>query len=134
MKMTTIAIEEHFSKVKSQAAIKQAAVPATSPLGLFWKENNKVNMPMIIKKLLDLGDDRLADMDKAGIDMQVLQFSGVHMGGMDKTSASLVARESNDILAVRDSSGAIRRHRLPWHLPLCGNSSSCCSGNTEKPH
>lgn len=99
MKMRTIAIEEHFSKVKSQAAIKQAAVPATSPLGLFRQENNKVNMPMIIKKLLDLGDDRLADMDTAGIDIQVLQFSGVHLDGMDKTSAALVARESNDILA-----------------------------------
>lgn len=98
MKMRTIAIEEHFSKLKSREAIKKTTVHPASPLGIY-REEQKMNMPTVVKKLLDLGDIRLADMDAAGIDMQVLQYSGVHLDGMDKATATSMARESNDVLA-----------------------------------
>lgn len=92
--MKTIAIEEHF------------AVPTLRPEGTASAGTAGQFMADVNKKLLDLGDGRLADMDAAGIDVQVLSLSAID--GIDKadteTALSLV-RDSNDLLAE-----AIRGH------------------------
>ena len=63
-------------------------------------------MAEVSKKLLDLGEGRLADMDASGIDIQVLSLSAVDgIGRSDSASASALARRSNDMLAK-----AVHRH------------------------
>ncbi len=81
--MRTIAIEEHFSIS-----------------GPSFSETESHYMAEVGRKLADLGEGRLADMDAAGIDVQVLSLSAVEGGGQsDAATASLRARDANDFLA-----------------------------------
>jgi uncharacterized protein len=94
--MRTIAIEEHFSTTAFQAGASGA--PLTGAIGQYLAE--------VGRKLTDLGDGRLADMDAAGIDLEVLSLSAVE--GNDKpvsAADSSLVQASNDFLAE-----AIRRH------------------------
>lgn len=50
-------------------------------------------------KLLDLGEARLADMDSAGIDVQVLSLNLPGVGHLDPSIAVSVARDTNDLVA-----------------------------------
>ena len=59
----------------------------------------------MIAELLNLGDTRLAAMDAAGIDVQVLSHNQPGCQALDATAAVPVAREVNDLLFE-----AIRRH------------------------
>lgn len=61
--------------------------------------------PEIRKRLFDLGELRLAEMDEAGIDVQVLSHSAPSTQRLDPESAVRLARGANDRLAV-----AIKRH------------------------
>jgi Amidohydrolase len=98
-KIRTIAIEEHFTipqlKEASQKAF--ASGKSRSMIGIYAEEHRKI-LPTLYQKLLDLGEGRLADMDRAGIDMQVLQLSGF-FEGISKADATSIICESNDILA-----------------------------------
>jgi predicted TIM-barrel fold metal-dependent hydrolase len=89
--MRTIAIEEHFS-IPSLNDIQSTGSPSPDTTGQYMAE--------VGRKLLDLGEGRLADMDASGIDVQVLSLSAID--GIDKadpvTATSLV-RDSNDLLA-----------------------------------
>jgi uncharacterized protein len=86
--MRTIAIEEHFSTPSSHTGMTGAPVPGAA--GQYMAE--------VGKKLVDLGEGRIADMDAAGIDMQVLSLSAMDEStGSD--SANERARSSNDLLA-----------------------------------
>jgi len=94
--MRTIAIEEHFSTPSSHAGMTGA--PAAGAAGQYMAE--------VSRKLFDLAEGRLADMDAAGIDMQVLSLSAVGEGaGSDSAAANERARSSNDLLAE-----AVRHH------------------------
>jgi predicted TIM-barrel fold metal-dependent hydrolase len=53
----------------------------------------------LIARLCDIGDKRLAEMDEAGIDMQVLSLSAPGVEQMDAANAVALARETNDYLA-----------------------------------
>jgi len=77
--MKTIAVEEHFKNGEMQ------------PVSFY--------SPDVNKRMHDLGADRLADMERAGIDMQVLQYAGVAIQSMDAADGSVAARDSNDFLA-----------------------------------
>ncbi len=98
--MRTIAVEEHFCTPSLQQNLVGA--PMTGVAGQFMAE--------VGRRLTDLGEGRLADMDAAGIDMQVLSLSAVEAGGRSNGAidASLV-HAANDSLA-----DAIRRHPLRY--------------------
>ena len=88
--MRTIAIEEHFSTPISRTGGPEA--PSGGATGQYMAE--------VGRKLTDLGEGRLADMDAAGIDVQVLSLSAVEgPGRADSGSATARAREANDFLA-----------------------------------
>jgi predicted TIM-barrel fold metal-dependent hydrolase len=53
----------------------------------------------LIERLCDVGAKRLAEMDAAGIDMQVLSLSAPGVEQLDAAEAVALARESNDYLA-----------------------------------
>lgn len=57
------------------------------------------------ERLTDVGDGRLAAMDTAGIDMQVLSLNAPGVAQLDPTEAIAVARRENDYLA-----GVVRSH------------------------
>lgn len=50
--------------------------------------------------LADIGEGRLADMDRAGVSLQVLSLTSPGVQLFDADTAVTVARESNDILAA----------------------------------
>lgn len=59
----------------------------------------------LVEQLLDLDDLRIADMDAAGIDMQVLSLNSPGVEQLEPAAAQALARQANDHLAE-----AIRRH------------------------
>jgi predicted TIM-barrel fold metal-dependent hydrolase len=88
----TITLEEHF---------------ATSA---FWEGPGRVIkdwsiISQRIDQLCDLGDRRIADMDAAGIDVQVLSLVSPGVDQLDATEAVELARNTNDLLA-----DAVRRY------------------------
>jgi predicted TIM-barrel fold metal-dependent hydrolase len=59
----------------------------------------------LIEQLCDLDEGRIADMDAAGIDVQVLSLTFPGVEQLDAGEAVAFARETNDLLAE-----AVRRH------------------------
>jgi hypothetical protein len=106
MKMRTIAIEEHFRTPRYEAEIEKliATQAAPSPFD-GWAKEEKAMWAVHGQRLLDLGEGRLADMGTSGIDMQVLQFSGIDFDRMDLATEASVVQEANDVLA-----DAVRAH------------------------
>lgn len=89
--MRTITLEEHFvteSFLRATGAYGRSAPPQLAALQ---------------PKLLDLGAGRIADMDKAAIDLQVLSLAAMGFDALDAATATSVAHDVNDELA-----GAVR--------------------------
>jgi hypothetical protein len=86
--MRTIALEEHIGTPKIAAAAR-----ATGKV-LSRKTPDRVS-----EKLRDVDAGRLADMDAAGIDLQVLSATGVGLDKLDRETGTALAREHNDALA-----------------------------------
>jgi hypothetical protein len=84
--MRVIAIEEHF--------MTPAGFELTQKLG-------RVGAPIHIwaDRLRDVGEGRIAEMDAAGIDVQVLSTPAVGVEELDPDEALKMARECNDALA-----------------------------------
>jgi predicted TIM-barrel fold metal-dependent hydrolase len=53
----------------------------------------------LLEQLCDLGEKRIAEMDAAGIDMQVLSLTSPGTEQLDAASATAIAREANDRVA-----------------------------------
>jgi hypothetical protein len=91
--MSTITLEEHFvteSFLRATGAHERETPPQFAELQ---------------SKLLDIGAGRIADMDKAGIDLQVLSLAAMGFDELDADTASSLARDINDELAE-----AVRSH------------------------
>jgi hypothetical protein len=85
--MKTIALEEHFttaSLLKATGAYGSAAPP---------------RFQQMQAQLLDLGAGRIAAMDEAGIDLQVLSLTTL-VGNLQAANASAVLHDINDELAA----------------------------------
>ncbi len=87
--MRTITLEEHYA----------------SPAFMEGPGRDLKYSGTLIEQLCDLDDRRIADMDAAGIDMQVLSLTAPGVEQLDATEAVALAREANDYLAQ-----AVRRH------------------------
>jgi predicted TIM-barrel fold metal-dependent hydrolase len=87
--MRTITIEDHFTTeavAQANAAVATGSVRREFP-------------PGVLEKLRDLGDARIADLDAAGIDVQVISLQAPGVQLLDAATAVPLARETNDVLA-----------------------------------
>ncbi|HEY3425687.1 MAG TPA: amidohydrolase family protein [Negativicutes bacterium] len=87
--MRTIAVEEHFVTDQYQAAMKTVTGQGMAA----------PYMAAVYHKLADLGASRLADMDAAGIDFQVLSLPGIGLDKLDRCAGTALAHDCNDSLA-----------------------------------
>jgi hypothetical protein len=87
--LRTITLEEHF------------AIPAFLKALAPHQRNNTE----LVAQLCDLDERRIADMDAAGIDMQVLSLTAPGVEQLETAEAVALARETNERLAE-----TIRRH------------------------
>src|ERR1700678_2676817 len=79
--MRTISLEEHFITESFVRAVGARRFAELQP------------------KLLDLGAGRIADMDEAGIDLQVLSLASMGFDALDKATATALAHDVNDEVA-----------------------------------
>ena len=84
--MRTITLEEHF--------VTQDFIKATGPY------LNGTAPPALQKKLLDLGAGRIAAMDEAGIDLQVMSLAAIGFDSLPAATATSLAHAVNDELAA----------------------------------
>jgi uncharacterized protein len=96
-----IGLEEHFLTPKflegPGLSLKQQAQSANANIASRYSK--------IIDQLCDVDNGRLAAMDAAGMDVQVLTLHAPGVEQLDPAEAINLARETNDWLA-----GAVRRH------------------------
>ena len=115
--MRTITLEEHFAtpgfldgpgrELKDQA-----------------ERYNSSRAVKLIEQLCDIGDKRLAEMDAAGIDMQVLSLTSPGTEQLATAEAIVLANETNDYLA-----DAIKK--IP---PVLAGSLRCRPPPPTRPH
>jgi predicted TIM-barrel fold metal-dependent hydrolase len=86
--MRTITLEEHY--------VSPAFLEGP---GRQLKEQRRPGMAQIFDQLSDLGQPRIANMDAAGIDMQVLSLNSPGVEQLDASEAVTMARQTNDWLA-----------------------------------
>src|SRR5579862_371179 len=95
--MRTITLEEHFAGPGfldgPGRGLKEQALKFGGPAA------------KLLEQLCDLGDNRIAEMDSAHIDMQVLSLTSPGAEQLDAAEALAFARETNDFLAA-----AMRSH------------------------
>lgn len=70
----------------------------------------------LIPQLCDLGDKRIAEIDAAGIDMQIVSVTGPRVEQLDGAEATALAAETKDLSrarsrSIRRASAALRRCR-----------------------
>jgi predicted TIM-barrel fold metal-dependent hydrolase len=99
--MRTITLEEHFAGPGffdgPGRGLKEQALKFGGPAA------------KLLEQLCDLGDKRIAEMDSAHIDMQILSLTSPGAEQLEAAEASAFARETNDFLA-----DALRSHPTRW--------------------
>ena len=90
--MRTITLEEHFATPGfldgPRRELKDQALKYNSSRAI-----------RLIEQLCDVGDKRLAEMDAAHIDMQVLSLTSPGTEQLEAAEATVLARDTNDYLA-----------------------------------
>jgi predicted TIM-barrel fold metal-dependent hydrolase len=89
--MRTVTVEEHFVSPSFLAGPGKAFMERFKTMGAHGAR--------IYEGLRDVGAKRIAEMDAAGIDMQVLSLNSPGVEQAEADEAVSVARESNDFLA-----------------------------------
>ncbi len=112
--MRIIALEEHYAV---EALMKRIDPDLVVKRG-YPHPDAPSTRPQIEANLIDLGENRIADMDKHGITMQVLSTSGPGSDILPPEEALPWAREVNDILADEIKKRPDRYAGFA-HLPLC---------------
>jgi hypothetical protein len=97
--MRTITLEEHFGIPDFLAG------PGKEFMGRI--RDSGPRGAKIYEQLKDIGDKRIADMDAANIDMQVLSLNSPGVEQSDAAEQISAARESNDFLA-----DAVKKHPM----------------------
>jgi len=95
-----IATEEAWAPVELFQAWRKVLESKTADyvgLGATWR--NLSNMTRFTDRLSDLGAARLAAMDEAGIDMQILSLTAPGVQVLDAATGTALAADSNDQLA-----------------------------------
>ena len=87
-RMRTITIEEHF--------VTESFLRATGAYG----NATPAWLEALQPRLLDLGAGRIAAMDDAGIDLQVLSLAAIGFDALDASTATSLASDVNDELAA----------------------------------
>jgi predicted TIM-barrel fold metal-dependent hydrolase len=95
--MRTIAVEEHF--------VTPAFVEGPGKAFLDRFRNPGPRGVVVAERLFDLGDKRIAEMDAAGLDMQLLSLNSPGVEQSEPAEAIAAARDANDFLAE-----AVKRH------------------------
>src|ERR1700722_4217002 len=91
MSLRTITLEEHYATpafIEGPGRHLKQLARAVQP-----------GMAGVVDELCDLGEGRIAAMDAAGIDMQVLSLTSPGVEQLAATEAVAFAREANDHLA-----------------------------------
>jgi predicted TIM-barrel fold metal-dependent hydrolase len=89
--MRLITLEEHYRSKKVEAALGDR--------GMHFMSRASAEMTKRMEKLFDLGEQRIADMDRAGIDLQVLSHTPPSPEALEAARAVPLARSVNDELA-----------------------------------
>jgi predicted TIM-barrel fold metal-dependent hydrolase len=101
--MRTISLEEHYATPAFMDGpgrqIKQEAEAARA------HPQVAAGLAQLIEQLCDIGEGRIANMDAAGLDVQVLSLTAPGVEQLDPVEAVALARDTNDTLAK-----AVRRH------------------------
>ncbi len=96
--MRTITLEEHFATPRffdgPGRDLKEQA-----------EKFNNARALKLIPQLCDLGERRIAEMDTAGIDMQIVSLTAPGVEQLEATDAIAIATETNDFVA-----DAIKKH------------------------
>jgi uncharacterized protein len=95
--MRTITLEEHFTTPAFRAGAGRNREEHAKKVG--------GRLAQVFEQLADIGDARIANMDKAGIDMQVLSLTSPGCEQLEAADAIALAREANDFL-----SEAVKKH------------------------
>ncbi len=90
LQMRIVALEEHFILPKEERSLPPGAQQGNDREKLLGFD--------VVAALLDLGKRRLAAMDAAGIDVQVLSHNQPGCQALEGAEAIAVAREVNDML------------------------------------
>ncbi len=95
-----IATEEACAFPEQVEAIRKLA---SSPGGdadlVMWSRFLSPAYSTVLRRLLDLGDERIGIMDEAGIDLQVLSMTSPGVQLFDADTATAMAADTNDRLA-----------------------------------
>jgi predicted TIM-barrel fold metal-dependent hydrolase len=95
--MRTITLEEHFTTPAFRAGAGRHREEHAKKVG--------GRLAKVFEQLADVGDKRIAEMDAASIDMQVLSLTSPGCEQSDTADAVALAREANDFLAA-----AVKKH------------------------